>query len=476
MTSKKVCLIQCDFPKAPKEHRYIIQDILFPPLGLEYLAQNIRDLAEVIIIDNRFPEYNLNYLKNEFNSIQPDYVGISVNFSNQIYYANGIAKLAKNYGAKTIMGGWHPSCVPEDTLSYSWTDLIIRGEGEQTFRELIKKGNPAGINGISYKNNGNIIHNPDRKLIDLNNYGLPARDMRPKISEKYYNIFGAPIDCMETSRGCPFSCKFCSIHNFYRHQYRMRSVSMVLQDLRQIKDYNKLIYLVDDNFTADRHHVNKICRAIIKEKISKVFMSTSRLDQVVKHPEMYELMAKAGFMFALVGIESFSDKALEKLNKRLKLKEIKKGIKILHDLGFIIEGGIILGADYDTTKEDLESTLEITKSLDIDIPTFSILTPYPMTDLWDEVHDKGLIFENINWHNFDWTQPLIKYPNVSSEELRHYLDKAYYEVGRFKRPMQKMLDIIKARGIQFFLSTFLTKGGIRTLIKFIKRFYPNFMK
>ncbi|TFF87756.1 MAG: B12-binding domain-containing radical SAM protein, partial [Promethearchaeota archaeon] len=353
-------MIQCDFPKAPKENRYIIQDILFPPLGLEYLAQNIRDIAEVKIFDNRFPEYDLNFLKNEFDKFHPNYVGISVNFSNQIYHANAIAKLAKNSGARTVIGGWHPSSVPNETLSFPWYDIIVRGEGEQTFRELIKKGDPADIKGISYKNNGNIINNQDRPFLDLNKFGLPARDLRPKISEKYYNMIGAPIDCMETTRGCPFSCKFCSIHKFYRHTYRVRSISNFIKDLRQIKNYNKLIYLVDDNFTADRKHVTQICKAIIREKINKVFMSTSRLDQVVKYPEMYELMAKAGFMFALVGIESFSDKALKNLNKSLKLEEIKKGIKILHDLGFIIEGGIILGADYDTTKKDLESTLEIT--------------------------------------------------------------------------------------------------------------------
>ncbi|MHA1310601.1 MAG: B12-binding domain-containing radical SAM protein [Candidatus Helarchaeota archaeon] len=474
MTSKThVCLIQCDYPK---DHSFIIKDIIFPPLGLEYLAANIGDLAEIKIFDNRFPEYNLKNLKKEFENFHPDIVGISVNFSNQIYHANAIAKIAKDFGAKVLMGGWHATAVPEDTLSFPWTDLVIRGEGESALRNLIIKGSPSDIKGISYKKNGKIIHNPDQELLDLNSSNPPARNYRPKFAKKYYNFFGVPVDSMETSRGCPYRCKFCNIHNFYHHKYRTRSIRQIIQDLNQINESVKLVYIIDDNFTAYRSHVIEVCNAIIKRNIKKAFMSTSRLDQVVKYPEIYELMAKAGFIFTFVGIESFSNKTLKRLNKQLELKQIRKGIKILHDLGFIIEGNIILGANYNDTKKDLESTLEIAKSLDIDIPTFSLLTPYPMTDLWDEVNEKGLLLSGIDWHKFNWNNPIIKYPHLSPEDLKYYLNKAYFEVRRFKNPLNKFVNILRARGLSFFISTFLTQGGIKSLIHFIKRIYPDFLK
>ncbi|MHA1229734.1 MAG: B12-binding domain-containing radical SAM protein [Candidatus Helarchaeota archaeon] len=474
MTSKtRICLVQCDYPK---NHSFIIKDIIFPPLGLEYLAANIKDIAEIRIFDNRFPEYSLKNLKKEFEKFRPNFVGIGVNFSNQIYHANAIAKIAKDIGAKVIMGGWHATAVPEDTLSFPWTDIVIRGEGELALRELIQKGNPSNIKGISYKKNGKIIHNPDQELLNLDLFSPPARNFRPKFADKYYNFFGVAVDSMETSRGCPFRCKFCNIHNFYRHKYRTRPIHQIIQDLNQIENSTKLIYIIDDNFTAYRSHVIKVCNAIIKRKIKKAFMSTSRLDQVVKHPEIYELMAKAGFIFAFVGIESFSNKTLKNLNKQLELKQIQKGIKILHDLGFIIQGNIILGANFNDTKKDLELTLQIAKSLDIDIPTFSLLTPYPMTALWDEVNEKGLLLDNINWHSFNWNNPIIKYLHLSPEDLKYYLNKAYFEVKRFKNPINKLINIIKARGLSFFISTFITQGGIKSLTRFIKRIYPGFFK
>ncbi|TFF85557.1 MAG: radical SAM protein, partial [Promethearchaeota archaeon] len=462
MKSKtRVCLINSDYRS---DHRYIIGILKFPPLGLEYLAASIRDIADIKIFDNRFPEFNLDYLKKEFDNFKPDYVGISVNFSNQIFHANAIARIARDSGAKVIMGGWHPSTVPDESLSYS--DYVIRGEGELVFRELIKKGSPVGINGISYKDNDTIIHNPDQELIDLDQVSPPARDLRPKISEKYYSFFGVSVDSMETSRGCPFRCKFCSIHNFYHHKYRTRSIKRIIEDLKQIKDYTKLVYIIDDNFTANKNHVNKVCKAIIGNNIKKTYMSTSRLDQVVKYPEMYELMAKAGFIFSFVGIESFSNKTLKSLNKQLKLKQIKQGIKILHDLGFIIQGNIMIGADFNDKKEDIESTLEIAKSLDIDIPTFSILTPYPMTELWEEVKSKGMLI-NTDWHNFNWNNPVIKYPHLTSDDLKYYLEKAYSEVRSFKRPMNKLIDLLRSRGLSFFITTFLTQGGIKSTLQFI---------
>ncbi|TFF96900.1 MAG: B12-binding domain-containing radical SAM protein, partial [Promethearchaeota archaeon] len=298
----------------------------------------------VQIVDYILNDGNLNSIRDKILQFKPDYVGISCCYTYQIEYTLKIAKIAKNLGSKTVLGGWHPTLVPEETLKTSSVDIIVRGEGEITFRELIKNDSPVGIKGLSYKEDGKLIHNEDRELMDLTNARIVNRSLRYSDGKKFYNFFGFPIDCMEVSRGCPFSCEFCCIHNFYRHKYRKRSIKSVIKELKIMESqYNcsDFIYIVDDNFVVDYKFVMDLCDAIIDNGIKKYFFSQARVDMIVKHPEVFEKMAQAGFVLLFIGLESFSDQTLETINKQIKYQEIKNAIKILHNFGYIIQGSVI---------------------------------------------------------------------------------------------------------------------------------------
>ncbi|NVM27826.1 MAG: B12-binding domain-containing radical SAM protein [Candidatus Helarchaeota archaeon] len=458
----RVLLIMPNYGNSPHNTNFWFYGHIFPPLGLEYIAAHIEDLAEVRIIDNRLKSVNLKVVEKTIKRFRPDYVGISCNFSPQAYVACKIAGIAKEYGARTVVGGWHPTLVLDEMLDSPSVDIVVRGEGESTFRELVLKNSPVGVLGLSYNHNGKQIHNPDRKLLDLKHIRPPARHFRSASAKASYHFFGFPVECIEISRGCPYSCTFCCIHNFYRHRYRRRPIPEVIRELRGIANKASLVFIVDDNFVVDRKYVIALCDAIIKNGIRTFFKTQVRVDSIVNHPDVFKKMADAGFLYLFLGFESFSDRALKKLNKRIKFKEIKSAIKILHDLGYLIQGNVILGADLEDTKKDLETTIEIAKTLDIDMLSFTLLTVFPGTELMEYVLKEDLLL-TMDWREFDWLAPTIKYPNLTSDELKYYLTKAHKEIPFFDNPLRRIGNSIRARGLKFFFSRIARMSQIKTI-------------
>lgn len=451
-------------PDYPKDFRYGLKTSMhYSPLGLEYIAAHVRDIAETRILDNR--PNNSNRVKNVLADFRPDYVGISCNFSFQIHHVLSLAKLAKDYGAITVLGGWHPTLAPDNTLAFPWVDVVVRSEGELTFRDLIRKNTPKGVQGLSYKQNGSIIHNTARELANLDHLRLPARDLLTDRAR--YNFFGIPIEIMETSRGCPYNCKFCCIHEFYAKKYRHRSVPHIMRELLEIKNHCSYVQLIDDNFMVNPKHALALCDEIIRHKLNMIFMTTVRVDSVIKHPKVYERMAKAGFISLYLGIESFSDKALKNLNKQFQVRETVAAIKFLRKIGFLLLGSVILGANYDDTEQDLQSTIENAKALDLDLLSFNFLIPYPGTQLAREVEDNGLLLSK-NWRDYTWYVPLIKYEHLTSDQLIKWLDIAYQEAPLFSNPGARFIRLFQSRGIPFAFSRLCNLMTLKSAFTSIK--------
>ncbi|MEX2684288.1 MAG: radical SAM protein [Candidatus Sigynarchaeota archaeon] len=455
----KVLLVQPDYPL---NHKYNPKNaFMLPPLGLECIAAHVQDIAETRIVDNRL--HGLSWIRAEIQRFRPDIIGISCSFSMGIGRGLEIARIAKQHGATTVLGGWHPTLLVDEVIASPYIDIIVRSEGELTFRELVERGTPVGVAGLSYKQDGKVINNPDRPLADMNQFKLPARDLLTASSKRAYGIFGYPMDVIESSRGCPFRCTFCAIHNFYRKTYRHRSVPHIMQELRQIRKTCRSVYFIDDNFMVDIRHVSRLCDEIIRTRLNMVFMTTTRADTVVKHPDLFKKMAMAGFILVFIGLESFSNKSLKELNKQLDFQQTMTAIKILHDLGYIIQGNVILGASLSDTEVDLQRTIKISKYLGVDVPTFSILTPFPGTDLMREVQEKHLLIKT-NWRDFNWVTPTIRYQNLTPEQLVKYHLKAYEEVPFFSRSGQRLFRMLRARKITFYISRFLNKETLRGFV------------
>lgn len=445
---QKVVLVNPNFVTKSITDKFTI-----PALGLEYLAANILDLVEVKIINGKVRNLNLKEIMEEINEFKPDIVGISCCFTTGVNFALEIAKESKNLGYLIVLGGWHPNFASSEVLKYPFVDVVVRGEGEITFRELIKNKNLEEIQGISFKSNGNIIDNPDRPLInDLNKLPLPARELRNR--DSYFQIFQMPIDAIETSRGCPYKCTFCNIHLFYRGTYRAKSPERVIQELKIIANGKKHInvMIVDDNFTSNIKRVEKICDLIIKEGIKVDLTCQSRIDVIKQNPNIIKKMSKAGFWCFFLGIESFSQKALNNIQKKIQFRDIFDAIKILHDNNIVIIGSMLVGSNLDEKEGDTDLMIKVVKKLGIDFPLYSVMTPLPGTKFRDTLNEKGYRVSH-NWSEYNFTTAVNRLNRLSKEKLEQLLSKAYY-YGYFHRGWKEtFIRLYKKKGINLFLNT-----------------------
>ena len=447
--------------------RSITDKFTIPALGLETIAANILDIVKVKIVNAKVRNLNITDIMREVNEFMPDVVGISCCFTIGINFALRIAKESKKQGFAIVLGGWHPSFDYSEVLKYPFVDVIVRGEGEITFRELMKNRNLEEIKGISYKDNGNIINNADRPLInDLNKLPLPARKLRNKKS--YFQIFQMPIDVIETSRGCPFKCTFCNIHLFYRGTYRTKSIERVIQELKIISSQKKgqNVLIVDDNFTANMKRVEKICDLIIKEGIKLDFICQSRIDVIKNNPDIIKKMSKAGFWLFFLGIESFNQKSLNDIHKQVKFRDIVEAINILHDNDMVTIGSLLVGSYFDEEEKDTDLMIKIVRKLGIDFPLYSVMTPLPGTKFRDELIEKDYLL-SYNWSEYNFTTAVNRLNKLSKEKLEQLLSKAYY-YGYFKRGWKNTLvRLYKKKGIKFLLHSRKIVSILKDLISFL---------
>ena len=291
---------------------------------MTYIASYLVDLdVEVEILDAKVKNLSHKQIRKKIEKYKPDIVGISVFVSAAINICYDIAKIVKDYNQNctVVFGGRHPTFVPEETLRVDEVDIVVRGEGELTFKELIIKGTPENVKGISYKSNGTIIHNPDRSLINYSNIRFPARHL---VKNNIYSMFKVRVETVETSRGCPYSCKFCTTPVINNGLWRPRPVENIISELKIISQNRRIsdIFFIDDNITADTKRFERLCERIIEcKKNNEIndfkFNSQIRLDALLKSPQLVKKMADAGFWMILTGIESIRKKTQKALRKGL---------------------------------------------------------------------------------------------------------------------------------------------------------------
>ncbi|MHA1886017.1 MAG: B12-binding domain-containing radical SAM protein [Promethearchaeota archaeon] len=463
LTTKKIQRVALVNPNY--KTKSITDNFTIPALGLEYLAASILDLVEVKLINGKTRNLNFDEIMDEIKDFKPDVVGISCCFTIGINFVLKIAKKSKSLGYATVLGGWHPTFAPSDLLKYPFVDVVVRGEGEITFRELIVNIDLEKIKGISYKINGRVIDNEDRPLIkDLDSLPYPASNLRDKKS--LFQIFQMPFDVLETSRGCPFNCTFCNVHIFCRGTYRTKSPERVIQELKIINNKRKYtnVLIVDDNFTANVKRVEKICDLIIKEGIKLDITCQSRIDVIKNNPDVIKKMSKAGFWLFFLGIESFKQESLDDIQKKVKLQEIIEAIKILHENDIVIIGSMLVGSSLDEEEKDIDHMIKIVKALGIDFPLYSIMTPLPGTKFREILIEKDYLLSH-NWDEYNFTTAVNRLNNLSKEKLEQLLSKAYYH-GYFERGWKNtFMRMFRKKGINLILKSKKLKA-IKDLLGF----------
>jgi len=341
-----------------------------------------------------------------------DLVGIST-ITSTAPRAYALADLIRKKGIPVIMGGIHPTFMPEEALQHA--DYVVKGEADLTFISLInylRKGSPNinDIKGISFKDSlGKIHHNPIPDLID-NLDILPSPDFSLLKGFRSNNIY--PIS---TSRGCPFDCKFCSVIQMFGRRYRFRSVEKTLIDIKMaIKSSNGIIFFVDDNFSAHKGRTKDILKGMIEEKIKARWSAQVRID-VAKDEELLRLMAESGCSTLYVGFESINPQTLKYYNKKQDLNDIVNSIKNIKSAGIHIHGMFVLGADTDDI-ETIKRTADFAITNGIDTVQFMILTPLPGTPFFFEMQDSGRLI-HMDWSRYDGHHVVFK-PKMNIEMLQ----------------------------------------------------------
>lgn len=265
-------------------------------------------------------------------------------------------EIKKKIDVPIIFGGAHPTVVPGECLLYC--DYVVRGEGDETIVELLdclKNGRDIKtIAGISYKNPaGKVIHNPKREFVK--NIDLPQDvSLLHEYGEVDVKVYGRNpvlhLQVIQTSRGCPFNCKFCVAPEELGTGYRTKSITTVLKDIENgiAGTKNRSFMIVDNEFTIKRKRTEELLKAIIGKYDDSLNLIVFARTEIGRQPEILKLMKKAGVKMLFLGIESVNEETLNFYRKRQTLEEIKRNVKHIHDAGINTMGSTILGSDYDT--------------------------------------------------------------------------------------------------------------------------------
>jgi len=403
-------------------------DPILPPLGLAYIASYLEQQGhKACILDLQAEPMDAPQLKSYIRKISPEFIGIG-STTVEIESALSLARLARESlpGAKIVLGGVHPSVMPDEVLSNPQVDFVVRGEGEQTLYELVSnRNNVPQICGLSYKENTGIVHNPPRPVIeDLDTMPMPAYHLLPM--DKYRPSLGnykrLPAASMIATRGCPGRCTFCYTGIFGK-KIRTRSAGKLLEEIKLLqKDYGiKEISFYDDTFTAFKENVASFCAGIIKEKIDISWSCMSRVDFVDR--EILRLMGQAGCHQIGYGLESASEEILNNINKPLSQALAKETVKLTQQAGIDVRAMFMLGNPGET-EQTIRQTINFALEIDPDLVIFNIATPFPGTQMYNWAKDNGYL-PDTDWGSFDLANAVMRLPTVSAGQIRHYYNLAY---------------------------------------------------
>lgn len=398
-----------------------------PSLGLAYIAAYLEKKGiKVLICDIDAEGVDFNKLYKKLKDYGVRYVGITattVQINSALYIARKIKEF--NSAIKIVFGGPHPHILTEETLCLSETDFVIRGEGEETFWELVRGDTLENIRGFSYKENSRLVHNPSRPgIADLDSLPFPARHLLPM--EKYRPSAGRyqrlPATSMIVSRGCPGKCTFCYT-DVLGHVIRFRSPKNILAEIEfLIERYNiKEISFYDDTFTARRSMVMELCEMLLSKDIDLSWSCLSRVDCVDK--ELLRSMRRAGCHMVSYGVESADEYILKNINKRISLEKVKDAVRMTRESGITVQTSFMIGNPGETEKT-IKKTLDFVLKLDPHIFVYNITTPFPGTEMFNWAKEKGYL-TTYNWDDYDLGHIVMKIPTISPELIRSYYRYAY---------------------------------------------------
>ena len=416
--------------KAITKYQLAFLNFTAPPLGLGYIAAVLEEAGytNIRILDAQAQNYTQNEYRMFLKRFKPDFLGIqalTANFMDSL----AAARIAKEEGIPLVaLGGYHPTAMPDECLllANGNVNLLFRGEAEFTVLEFIQKYEKGedwkNVKGISYLD-PDPIHNPPAPLIkDLDSLPLPARHLLPMDK---YKIFGSsfPATSVITSRGCPFSCDFCSVSAFYNAKWRPRSPEKIAEEIRFLREVMsiKATAFVDDLFFISSKRVKKLS-AVLSQIKDIYWGATTRADK--GSLELLTMMRKAGCRLVFVGVESGNQLILDQIHKQTSLSQIERYFDNTKKARMDSLASVSFGFPGET-RETVVSTVEwVVEKLDPSLALFTLATPYPGTEFYNKMVEQGKIKEH-DYSKYNLFYPITELSGLTRDEMKELTKWAY---------------------------------------------------
>jgi radical SAM superfamily enzyme YgiQ (UPF0313 family) len=430
-----------------------------PPLGLLYVAAALRERTgiETVFIDCPLNNYSIKDLEVQLARVRPDVVGFSVltyNLLDCLEAAQLVRKVTPD--ALICFGGWHPTLYPRETLALNPVDIVVLGEGEHTFSEIIASHLKIGrfseeelcnIDGIGFvaADGQPLFTSPRRAIKKLDELPLPAYDLADW--SKYSNVMANTSNVINimTSRGCPHKCVFCDMR---LSLFRQRSSANVFAEIRHWVDRGvNEFYIQDDNFTIGRKRTIELCKMIIESGMKINYKVSSRVDRL--DDETYSYLRKSGCYRIHFGVESGSNEILNFIQKGITIEQTQEAFSLAKKYGIDRFAYIMIGHPMENFHH-IKETMKLIKKIKPDYLHCSICTPMPQTFLYRKMLEEGLI-KNDYWLEFardpnSGFQPQYASRVFGPEELRKIQDSIHRRF--YMRPGLLVKEALMTRSLK----------------------------
>jgi radical SAM superfamily enzyme YgiQ (UPF0313 family) len=370
----------------PEGSAFGVSKVFLPePLGLELVAAALTpDGHELRLLDMRLEPWRA--LEHELHGFRPHAVGVACAFTSEVIRVRQIAEVVRAVRPQAFLFlGGHDATRTPTHFGPQHCDAIVMGEGEWTTPRLLRavegEGKIEDLAGVSIMGPHGPIRNdgtPDYQ--DMDTLPVPRRDLTARYRKRYFIGFQRPVYSMETTRGCPYTCNFCSVWEMYERTYRGKSPAAVIEDLERC--HGEEIFFTDDLFFLDAQRALALAEAIRETGLKKRFTAQIRADSVARHPEIVPAWRSIGLERVFIGMEATDDEGLKKVEKKSHIESTEKCIRLLADAGVEIQGSFIVHPDW--KREDFRKLAEFVRARPITFASFSILTPLPGTKLHRE--------------------------------------------------------------------------------------------
>jgi len=360
------------------------------PLGLEAVAGALLDRRwgpphEVNLVDLLAPRW----LDRALAEFEPQLCGISCGFTMDVYRTRAVARRVKERRPDcfVFVGGHHASLCPED-FSGTEVDAVVVGEGELTARELVdtvaRGGCLRDVSGLVLNTSSGQVWTGERPPAALDDLSPVARQLTAPYRRFYYLGLQKPMASVETARGCPYRCTFCSVWKFYRGTVRVKSPARVAEELDGVRE--EYVLITDDNFLLSVPRAEAIAQELKRNRIRHRYTVQARSDTVVKHPDLLRLWKEVGLYRVFIGMEKVDDEELHVLNKKNTVENNVRALDVLRRLGIAVTPSFIVDPDY--THRQFEKLRAFLRKYRISAPSIAVLTPLPGTELYRKWRDR----------------------------------------------------------------------------------------